>query len=568
MALPVIPATMQFKDTNEILSENFKSLLNQWRGIEKLLTKGEKAQIEKLEKLRSLTEKWKKNEELIQKSNFDPQAKKTLLLRNKLIYLFYKYTNNKFFQKILSGVTTIAKGIADMAKNSFMKLLGFLMMMAIFDPKGNLLRTILKFIINMAVWLIKTLATMLPTLIKTMADLISNVFPSILRDIVTTFFPELGRIFRKLSKDLEKDFPVLSWIVGLLGDAFGPDGILYKFGISLSKMLPVLVAGFLILGAIMKFAPVLMTIFTVLKWIFIIVKFVIMGIVSLVSFIGIIPTLIIAAIIVVGLLIWKYWDNIKAFFIMIGNYIVDFVVLIKDKIFSFFGLIGSYIAKFALLIFDKIMQIGSFIIDIVLLPIKTLYKFSQKFIKEALKLFAKIGKMLWDSTTKIFSGILKAVFKPMQFIFDAFKAIANVLAPVVKPLLNALNAIWDLVKEKIIGAFNWVKRTFQYFIDMFKAISTFGIVDYFSASSEEKEAMITFVQYANVKGWDLDEMEDEKKLTPEQKKALEAAGVYREVGGEFGGVKVTRQTSEWRAKARKVIDQSPQYSAGVESGSR
>jgi len=546
MALPVIPATMQFKDTNEILSENFKSLLNQWRGIEKLLTKGEKAQIEKLEKLRSLTEKWKKNEELIQKSNFDPQAKKTLLLRNKLIYLFYRYTNNKFFQKILSGVTTIAKGIADMAKNSFMKLLGFLMMMAIFDPEGNLLRTILKFIINMAVWLIKTLATMLPTLIKTMADLISNVFPSILRDIVTTFFPELGRIFKKLSKDLEKDFPVLSWIVGLLGDAFGPDGILYKFGISLSEMLPVLVACFLILGAIMKLAPVLM------------------GIVSIVSFLGIIPTLIIAAIIVVGLLIWKYWDNIKAFFIMIGNYIVDFVVLIKDKIFSFFGLIGSYIAKFALLIFDKIMQIGSFIIDIVLLPIKTLYKF----IKEVPKLFAKLGKVIWDATTKIFTGVLKALFKPMQFIFDAFKAIANVLAPVVKPLLNALNAIWDLVKEKIIGAFNWVKRTFQYFIDMFKAISLVGIVDYFSASSEEKEAMITFVQYANVKGWNLDEMEDEKKLTPEQKKALEAAGIYREVGGGFGGVKVTPQTNEWMAKARKVIDQSPQYNAGVESGSR
>ena len=195
MALPVIPATMQFKDTNEILSENFKSLLNQWKGIEKLLTKGEKAQIEKLEKLRSLTEKWKKNEELIQKSNFDPQAKKTLLLRNKLIYLFYRYTNNKFFQKILSGVTTIAKGIADMAKNSFMKLLGFLMMMAIFDPKGNLLRTILKFIINMAVWLIKTLATMLPTLIKTMADLISNEFPKILEDVINTHIPELEKIF-------------------------------------------------------------------------------------------------------------------------------------------------------------------------------------------------------------------------------------------------------------------------------------------------------------------------------------------------------------------------------------
>lgn len=550
MALPVIPATMQFKDTNEILSENFKSLLNQWRGIEKLLTKGEKAQIEKLEKLRSLTEKWKKNEELIQKSNFDPQAKKTLLLRNKLIYLFYRYTNNKFFQKILSGVTTIAKGIADMAKNSFMKLLGFLMMMAIFDPEGNLLRTILKFIINMAVWLIKTLATMLPTLIKTMADLISNEFPKILKDVINTLFPELEKIFKKLSKDLEKDFPVLSKIVGLLGDAFGPDGILYKFGISLSEMLPVLVAGFLILGAIMKFASVLMPIFTVLTWI--------------VGLFGIIPTIIIAAIIVVGLLIWKYWDNIKAFFIMIGGYIVDFVVLIKDKIFSFFELIGSYIAKFALLIFDKIMQIGSFIIDIVLLPIKTLYKF----IKEAPKLFAKLGKVIWGATTKIFTGVLKALFKPMQFIFDAFKAIANVLAPVVKPLLNALNAIWDLVKEKIIGAFNWVKRTFRYFIDMFKAISFVGVVDYFSASSEEKEAMITFVQYANVKGWDLDEMEDEKKLTPEQKKALEAAGIYREVGGGFGGVKVTPQTNEWMAKARKVIDQSPQYNAGVESGSR
>jgi hypothetical protein len=537
MATPIIPTSMDLNNRDTILSDKFGEMLDQWREIEDILTQGQKDQLAKLEKLRQLTKDYTKKEELLNQTSYSPLAKKAMILRDKMAFKLSKYVNNKYLDKILKGIIAISKGVAQMAKNSFMKLLGFLMMMAIFDPKGTLLRSILKFLIGMVVWLIRIIASMLPDLIRTMMDLVTNVFPDILRDIVQTFFPIIGQIFKKLSKDLEKDFPILSWIVGLIGDAFGPDGILYKFGTALAGMLPILLAGFLILGAIMKFLPILMGIFTVLKWVFIGFKFLMILIGAIVGLPAWLVAIIVIAIVAIGVLIWKYWDQIKAFFVMIGGYIMGFA--------SWW--------------WNTTKKGARIIMDIVMWPIKTLMKIIKWLIKELPKLLSKLGKSIWATVERIFSGILRALFAPMRFIFDAFRAIARVLAPVVRPLLSALQSIWDLIKDKIVKVFGWIKRTFQYFADMFSAMGAFGIVDFLKASSQERAVMMNAVQLSNVRGWDIGAIARGDVATPQE---LQNMGISRSITpGSVGFATPTMnaQTASAQANARNIIDQSPQY---------
>lgn len=204
---------------------------------------------ESLEEMVSLLqEKMKKdeeqNEELIDQGEDQQKLDKRLLnfmgkrfprirravktSRDKVAMYFEKLRKKKWFEK----AGTMFKKFTQKAGNWLFGLLKILFFLAIFDPKGKFLTSILKFIVKMAVKLIGVIAKMLPTVLRTMWKLISVTIPKLLANAISQIFPAIGRAIDKIFEG--------TTLEGLGKKLFGSQGYLTRFFKFLVGNLPII----------------------------------------------------------------------------------------------------------------------------------------------------------------------------------------------------------------------------------------------------------------------------------------------------------------------------------------
>jgi phage-related protein len=338
-------------------------------------------------------------------------------IRLNLFKVYDKYIiKGEFFKKTLAGLTVIGKRLADMAGNWFMKILGFLMIMSIIDPKGTMLKSIFGMISKIVVKIINKIIEYLPTLIEKMGVLINDVLPKLILAIVEPF------------KDL-----------------LGEDSVAYKFFSEvLPTAAPTLLKIFLAVGAFMKVWPIIVMIGKVLGVIGSIISF-IWGMAQLIGFIFQVSIALVAgiaiAVIALGVLIYVYWDEIKAFFSWLGNKIME---------------IASSIGAFFSGLWDGIVDGVSSAIDSVFGFFSDFFKWYVGLYVKAWGAIINFGKKLIDW----FKGLPSRIFSSMKdlgkWIGVLFTKLLDKITEFGNKLLSWVQTLWEGVKNSIGSIFSWL----------------------------------------------------------------------------------------------------------------
>jgi len=180
-----------------------------------------------------------------QAGKLSPTEAKQLQFKNKMNKMYDKWLiKGNFFKNVITNLKDIAKGVWDAAEGWIIKLLKFLFIMAIFDPDGKFLASIMDMITKAVVWLINKLAEYLPRIVKSFINLVVNVFPPLLVKMVQGIFPAIGKLFESFAESLQKDYPIIGWIFKQVAKLFAEDGILYKFFSFLASNFHIIVAIF------------------------------------------------------------------------------------------------------------------------------------------------------------------------------------------------------------------------------------------------------------------------------------------------------------------------------------
>ena len=181
--------------------------------------------------------------EMQQAGKLSPTEARQLQFKNKMNKMYDKWLiKGNFFKNVLGTLKDIAKGVWDAAEGWIIKLLKFLFIMAIFDPDGKFLASIMDMITKAVVWMINILASYLPRIVKSFINLVVNVFPPLLVKMVQGIFPAIGKLFESFAKSLEKDYPIIGWIFKQVAKLFAKDGVLYTFFSFLARNFPIIVA--------------------------------------------------------------------------------------------------------------------------------------------------------------------------------------------------------------------------------------------------------------------------------------------------------------------------------------
>ncbi len=168
-----------------------------------------------------------------------------LSFQDKINKVYDKFLiKGKFFKNVLGNLKDIAKGVWDSAEGWIFKLLKLLFVLAIFDPDGKFLTSIMDFLTKALIWVIELLAKMLPRIVKTFVFLLTKVLPKALIKMIAALFPAIGGMFDTFAKSIEKDYPAIAWMFKKIGEMFKKDGLLYNFFTFLAKNLPLIVGLF------------------------------------------------------------------------------------------------------------------------------------------------------------------------------------------------------------------------------------------------------------------------------------------------------------------------------------
>lgn len=174
--------------------------------------------------------------------------------------------------------------------------------------------------------------------------------------------------------------------------------------------------------------------------------------------------LIVVAIVAIIALIIVFWDEIKAFFIKIGNAIAEAFTSAWEW-FSSLPWVQSVIG-FVQGIIQNVKQAVSTVVNIVkgvissiinaLMPIITPIV---NIIKTITGTIISIGQSIWS----IIKSIASAVVTVVTGIIDIFKAIALAI-------WNVLKSIFNVIKSVVLGAWNIIKSVAHLIVSVFNAI--------------------------------------------------------------------------------------------------
>lgn len=298
---------------------------------------------------------------------------------------------------MFKGVTKQLGGILKaVSSNLLMDILKFVLFMAIFDPSGQFLSSILSMLGGVMASLFDMLMPWIPIIFNRMVNLITTVLPNIIINVIEGLFGWIQQKFITLM--LEAESPAVKWIFDQLSSLFDPNGGLANFLKGLAKLLPLFVGLLIFVKIFSFFATIggfLMKIGGVIKAIalFLWPIFVKIGVVLGIAAGWVVA--IVAVVILIGVLIYVFWDEIKAFF----------------------AWVWEGIKKGAKAIWNTMKSFGKMILDILLWPYRQIWKVIQPIIEPIGKMFTSLGKILggiWDliknTVLRGFNGIMNAFY--------------------------------------------------------------------------------------------------------------------------------------------------------------
>jgi hypothetical protein len=344
-----------------------------------------------------------------------------------------------FFQKALGFL----KG---MATTSFITdIIIFLVLL-----KMGILQRFVPFLLNTVASAIVSIIKFLPALAKMFWNILTQTLPKILKEIFHTIFKTLG---------IENQ-------------------ALLKFADLIAQWLPLLSAGAFV---IFKLMPIIKFLIAGVKTIFLIVK-IIGGILAGISATALI---IIGIVVLIGILIYKYWDKIKPIFIGIWEAIQPAVIFLKDialQLWDILKLVWKDIQPAFTFLKDIALQLWD-ILKLAWAAIQSLFGYISELFSTIGSLFVwawnmmkPIFSMIFDTFSKIYNGILKPVFSFVwtisTIISKVFLGIIKFLFKILSPIIKILFIIAKILLKIIIPL---VKFVFNIFIGGFKML--FSIFD-------------------------------------------------------------------------------------------
>ena len=375
--------------------------------------------------------------------------------------------------------------------NFFQKTLGFLKGMA----SVSFITTLITFLILLRMGIIQKflpwflsiigsaivgLIKFIPSLIKLFWNILTKIIPAILKAIFRTIFKMLG-IENKT---------------------------LLKFADFIAQWLPLLIAGIWLISTLM---PIITTVAGVIGGLS-------LPIVALVAAVALLGYLIYDNWALIKPMLMDMFNEIKSFF---NNYIVPMLPYLK--------IVGKILFKIIGIIFMNMIKTFKFI---TLFPIKLI-----KGLIQFINAFINISK----NAINIISGIFRNIF--LDPIKRLFKSLSKATAPVLKklsPVINMISNLFGTISSGVTSAMSTVTKVISDLLDWIGAVSDYGIMDYKEhkqqiESSEKEAAQSLVVQAAKT-----DATEQQLKATGQlTAKEIQDAIQLRELSKETG-VSATR----------------------------
>jgi len=419
-----------------VKSDTQKATLDALDGIREILSNSQKQQVDDYKEIIKLEEEKAKRDDELKKlldmGALSMKQVKYLKFKNKLTLMYHKWiVKNKWFSKITRVFRKMAKG----SEGFLSKLLKSLFLLAIFDPKGKFLSSILSFIIKMAVKFIEIIIKWAPIIAERMVHLFWNVL-----------LPGLKNLGQAIAKAL----------------GFEPGGTMHKiFGV-LAQVIPV---GFLLMGLVSKLMP------------------------AIKAFGSVIST-ITGSIYKLANAVFHFFAQNKALTLKqflfekalrLKKFIFEKALAIKEVLFLKLKAIATAVYN-AVRMVDPIFLIITVIVAAIALVIKfrkQIWGFLKKIGKKIYRVFGPVIDLI-VSVFKAIGKVLKKIFKP---IGKFFKWLGEKIAPALRPI----KAFFSFIANSIGAIFRGIKNVFGDLVNWVKAVTKVGILSYVKASDEDQE---------------------------------------------------------------------------------
>ncbi len=225
MADLVIPVqNLEDSEVDELLSSTDKI-----KEFTKKIFKEQKDQTDREKKEEKIKDKVTN---MIEKMAYDEKSS-IGKVKHRLYKLYDRvFVKGKWFKQISESLDQFVQSQG----NWLLKLLGFLAMMALFDPNGKMFTSILNMIMNIGIQIISLIIRMLPVIIKRIIKLLP-ILAKAIGDALKRVFSTIGNVFEDVAKNnpdsaIGKLYSFLAW---LSKDVLSP--VLSKVGGNLDKIL-------------------------------------------------------------------------------------------------------------------------------------------------------------------------------------------------------------------------------------------------------------------------------------------------------------------------------------------
>ena len=387
-----------------------------------------------------------------------------------------KVIKSNFFQKTLGFL----KGMASV---SFITtLITFLILL-----RMGIIQKFLPWFLSIIESAITGLIKFIPTLLKFFWKLLTKIIPSILKTIFRTIFKMLG-IENKT---------------------------LLKFADFIAQWLPLLIAGIWLISTIM---PIITTVAGVI------------GALSL-------PIVaLVAAVALLGYLIYDNWALIKPMLMDMFNEIKSFFNNYIVPMLPYLMIVSKFLYKIYGILFMGMIKV---IKAIILFPIR-LIKGLYTFIIGAIAVF-KTGYI-------VLSNIFRSIF--IDPIKRLFKALSKAAAPVLKkltPVINMISSLFSTVASGVTSAMSTVTKVISDLLDWIGAVSDYGIMDYKEhkkeiESSEKQAEQSIIVQAAKTDATEKQLVATGQLTAAEARDALKLRELSKETGMSATRLAAAKQT--------------------------
>jgi len=338
----------------------------------------------------------------------------------------------KDWRKVLGGKWFDKAGsmLKKMATTSF---IGQLVMLFILLKTG-ILKAFLPWALHVIGDVISSIIKAIPDILKFVWGILTNTIPKILIQIFDSIFVALG-----LSKETREKIK--------------------PFTDALAKFLPIMLV---IIFVVTKILPIIVAIKT--------------AVLAIGTILGIIFSpigLIIAAIVLIGFLVWKFRDELKEFFTKtLPNWFFDVIASVKsfftETIPGFFtglidGILGWFGGLFSWFGSNRNKEADA------------QKKAGDGLLKRTFKWFDNLIKGVRQRVRNFFSIFTDPVLKFVKGLVESLKPILDKLDPVIQAVAKVINTFNDILKSVVIA----MRDGLESIIIWFMTVAHIGVFDYF-----------------------------------------------------------------------------------------